>query len=261
MSALTLARWQDELSAALVAADGASAPSVLTARAADRFRVYRNNLYHGLSEQLGAAFPCVRRVVGTAFFSAMARAFLQHHLPRSRSLALFGAAFPDFLASFEPAKSVPYLTDLARLERAHLEARHAADCAPLAPSAAAALGTALATARFVAHPAARLVRSPHPVVDLWRANHAPTGDDRSRRIQAQAQTAIVTRPSLRVRMRALDAADAVFAAALLDGEDLTRAADRATRESHSFDPATAFQGLLADGCFTRVTASHGATRS
>lgn len=46
---------------------------------------------------------------------------------RGPSLALYGAGFADFVEDFEPAASVVYLADVARLERARLESLHAAD--------------------------------------------------------------------------------------------------------------------------------------
>ena len=88
--------------------------------------VYRNNVYAGLADTLGEAYPAVRRLVGEDFFRALASIYLDRHLPDSASLTLFGARFPDFIETFPPARSVPYLGDVARLERAWLEAFHAA---------------------------------------------------------------------------------------------------------------------------------------
>jgi hypothetical protein len=39
--------------------------------------------------------------------------------------------FPDFIEQFEPASSVPYLADVARLEMLRVRAFHAADADPL----------------------------------------------------------------------------------------------------------------------------------
>ena len=61
----------------------------------------------------------------------MARAYALAEPPRSPVLMDYGAGFADFIAGFAPAASLPYLPDVARIERAWREAYHAADAEPL----------------------------------------------------------------------------------------------------------------------------------
>ncbi|KAG0919362.1 hypothetical protein G6F31_021147 [Rhizopus arrhizus] len=60
----------------------------------------------------------------------MARVFAAATPPSSPVLLHYGAEFPDFIASFPPAEPLPYLADVARIERAATEAFHAAVSAP-----------------------------------------------------------------------------------------------------------------------------------
>ena len=94
----------------LVGPDGEPGPK--------RFAVYRNNVVVGLTETLKDAFPAVHRIVGADFFRAMARAYVMVEPPRSPILLDYGAGFPDFIRQFEPAAVLPYLADVARIERA-----------------------------------------------------------------------------------------------------------------------------------------------
>jgi hypothetical protein len=71
-----------------------------------------------LTEALKDAFPAVHRIVGPEFFQAMARAYIVLEPPRSPILLDYGAGFPDFIGEFEPAAVLPYLADVARIERA-----------------------------------------------------------------------------------------------------------------------------------------------
>ena len=255
MSGPDLRSFQADFAAALTARDPAARPAEMTRgmtrEAAARFRVYRNNLHHGLGGQLAEAYPAVRRLVGEAFFQATAREYLAGHPPRSRSLALFGADFPGFLAEFPPADSLPYLPDVARLERARLEALHAADAEPLAPAALSRLGAALAAAGFTAHPAARIVLSDYPIVDIWRANR-PDAEPAPRRIAAVGQGALITRPQAQVEVRQVTAAQAVFAERLLAGDDVATALVPANRRDANIDVTAAFRGLLASGAFAET---------
>src|SRR5438876_7559091 len=94
---------------------------------ARRFAVYRNNVVAGLVKALRTNFPVVEKIVGDEFFAAMARVFVTQQPPRAPLLAIYGEAFPAFVAAFEPARELPYLADVARLEAARTRAYHAAD--------------------------------------------------------------------------------------------------------------------------------------
>ena len=251
MSRFDLGTFQTDFAAALNASDPAARPTGLNGQAAARFRIYRNNVYHGLGEQLAEAYPVVRRLVGEAFFLATAREYLDEHPPRSRSLALFGGEFPAFLQGFQPAASLPYLADVARLERAWLEAMHAADAAPLAPAELGRQGPALAEASFAAHPAARIVTSGYPIVDLWRVNQ-PGADSGGHRFAVVGHGALITRPQAQVEVRELSPSQAAFARSLLSGDDVSTALECVGRFDDSFDVTTAFRELLAAGAFEQT---------
>lgn len=245
----TAAIWQAEVAAALRAADGTAAPAGLDADDRARFRVYRNNVAVGLTEALAAAYPVVRRLVGAEFFTAMAKAFVAVHPPRARSLALYGEEFPSFVAAFPPARSVAYLGDVARLERAVLEALHAADADPLAPDVFARLGEHGALAVFTPHPSARVVTSPHPIASLWRGHRAGDGPVR---VEGRPETALVSRPAERVLVHTLTPAAGLFVANLLDGTTAATAAEAAFAVDTGFDPITGWQPLLAGGALAAV---------
>lgn len=240
-----LGAFQSAVATALLSPVGDAAPESLDAEGQRRFRVYRNNVHHGLATALGDAYPVVRRLVGDAFFQAMARAFVTTTPPKTRSLALFGDGFPAFVESFPPAARVPYLTDVALLERAALEALHAADVAPLAPAALTTHDEAVAFARFVPHPAARLVVSTHPVVSIWRANQPGTEPPAS--LLQRAETALVTRPDDVVLVQNLEPAVGRFAAGILHGHTAAAALADALACDPGVDPVAAWQPLLAGG--------------
>ncbi len=233
MSTQSLRLFQAGFAAALASGDPLARPQGLVGEAADRFRVYRNNFFHGVGQQLGEAYPVVRRLVGEAFFLATARAFLE---------------------DFPPAASLPYLADVARLERAWLEALHAAGAAPLAPADLIGPGDALAGTRLVAHPAARIVTSDHAIYDLWHASQSEA-DAGPFGLRAVAQSTLVTRPDLRVELRALSPAQSPFVRALFAGAVLDNAFEAATARDQAFDLTATFRDLLAAGAFTQMEAS------
>ena len=255
MSKRDLYAFQAEFAAAMASRD-AACPRTLAGAAAERFRIYRNNFYHGLGEQLAQAYPAVRRLVGDRFFVAMAREYVAAHPPRTRSLVLFGRSFPGFLKSFSPAASLPYLPDVAMLERAWLEALHAPDIEPLAPGPLRQLGQELVKARFDAHPAARIVTSDYPIVEIWRANQG-YNTSAQRGIDAVGQAALVTRPKLHVEVRTLSVAEAHFARGLFAGKDVVAAFEGTPRAGEYFDVTATFGALLTAGAFARIDSADG----
>jgi hypothetical protein len=217
----------------------------------NRFAVYRNNVTVSLVAALAAIYPATARIVGADAFSAAAREFVRHQPPRSPILHRYGDEFPAFLATFEPFASLPYLSDVARLERAWLDAYHAADAAPLDGAALGALPPEqLFSAIFEAHPATRLVSSPYAQVDIFVANRAEHGGGR---IDAsRPQVALVTRQALDVRIGVVDAGQASFLQRLIAGESLAEAIEAAMLADQQFDLPAALSLMLGAGAFSAI---------
>lgn len=181
--------------------------------AARRFAVYRNNVFGSVIRALGERFPVTRRLVGEAFFAAMAREFVLAHPPRSPIMLDFGDSFPGFVETFPPVAALPYLADLARLEAARGRAYHAADIAPLGAEAFAAVApTQVDRLRVRLHPAVRIIVSSCPIVSIWLAHRR---DEEVPSIGSwTAECALVSRPERMVKLRRLSAGAAAFLLAL-----------------------------------------------
>ncbi|MDP9127265.1 MAG: DNA-binding domain-containing protein [Pseudomonadota bacterium] len=92
---------------------------------AQRLGIYRFHYKATLREALALTFPVVARLVGGNFFNGMADAFTTASAPSQPCLAEFGDQFPGFIGSFAPAKSLPYLADVALMEWMLSAAAHA----------------------------------------------------------------------------------------------------------------------------------------
>lgn len=207
-----------------------------------RFDVYRNNVAVSLTEALETAFPVVRKIVGEAFFAAMAGVYLREHPPRSPLLMFYGDEMPGFLARFGPARSLGYLPDVARLELALHSAYHAADVAKVGPGDIE--GTRLFERPLRFAPAVRLIRSRWPLHGIWRANTDP---EARRTPEMRKEDVLVVRPAFDPEVILLAPPDATFVAALLRGQTMTAALLEA---GESFDPTPAMTALLRGGAIT-----------
>ncbi|MEQ1524656.1 MAG: DUF2063 domain-containing protein, partial [Aestuariivirga sp.] len=180
---------------------------------------------------------------------AMARFHVRATPPTSPLLFEYGHGFPNFIERYEYAQPMPWLADVARIERAWLDAYHAADEAPLAPQALASIPPEkLADTIFTPHPATRIVRSRFPAVSIFAANR---NDGPVSRIEAaDPEDALVTRPGLEVAVRHLPPGGAVFLLHLIAGETLGAAAAAAFADNPQFDLPANITGMIEAGAFT-----------
>ena len=222
-------------------------------KAVKRFGVYRNNVLSGLIEAMAGVYPVVRDLVGEEFFNATCSVYIRQHPPRSKLLIAYGDAFADFLESFPPVAELPYLADIARLERAWLDAYHAADEAPFDPALLQSVPPEqLGELTFTFHPGARLLRSDHPVFSIWSA-HSEHGEGADlAQVEQQPQSVLITRPQFQVSVTMLPAGADSFFEALMTGATLAEAAERAAQDFEAFDFGHHFTGLLQTGALKNL---------
>lgn len=234
--------------------DGAALAHIAAAgiAPAQRLNVYRNTIFGTLVRALRLSYPAVRRLVGEEFFDGAAQVFAHGHAPAGANLNDYGGDFAGFLQRFEPAASLVYLADVARLEWSVNQALHAADEPALVLSRLAALAAQEhAGLRFTAHPSISLLRCDYPADAIWRAV-LERDDAAMAAIDLAAgpvHLLVLRTPGNEVAVRRLTQAAWRFTRALCAGRTLGEALAAASN-------ATAAEWIaqhLAEGCFTAFT--------
>jgi hypothetical protein len=219
-----------------------------------RFAVYRNNVCVGLVDALAERFPVCRQLVGDEFFRAMARRYAREFPPRTPMLFEYGDGFATFVANFEPARELPYLPDVARLEYAVGVAYHAENATPLATDVIRALPLdRLEEATATWHPSMHVVASNYPIVSIWRRHMShepmtPLALDRG-------EEALVVRPELAVVVALLPAGGTAFVDALKAGRIFEQAVTAAIGVAGDFDLTACLQALFLAEAFTAISVS------
>ena len=244
--------------AATLLEPGRAPPAVVSGpngkAAGKRYNIYRNNVTVSLINTLMATFPATMRVTGVDFFRAMARFHVRATPPTSPLLFEYGHDFPNFIEHYEYAKAMPWLADVARIERAWLDAYHAADAEPLSPQALASIpAEQLADTVLTPHSATRILRSPFPAVTIFVANRIDGPGDLTK--ETEPEDALVTRPHLEVILRRLPPGGAVFLTRLIAGETFGAAAELAFADFPQFDLSANIAGMIESGAFS--AARHG----
>lgn len=257
-------RQADFAEALLDPARGCPAPVVVWDRsdAEARFAIHRNNVLSSLIDVVSETFPTVEQLVGTAFFRAMVSIFVRRSPPRSCVLALYGETFPAFLAQFAPVESLPYLSDVAKLEFARVVALHAKDADVMSrEDAVSALGSSadLGAVRIECHPSTSILQSAHSVVSIWKAHQSLHAIDRFD--LADAEACLVIRQAWEVAIVRIPAGTAVFVRHLLQGISIAEAAQWAVQAAgteEAFELAPALALIIDQGVLTSIAAARDA---
>lgn len=216
------------------------------------FAVYRNTVFKGCVDALQANFPAVARLVGEPWFRSAAAAYVREHAPADARLVHYGADFPAFLEGFGPARDLPYLAEVARLDALWVQAHTARDDVSIDAAAVAALSAeALGQAILRPHATARWVAfDTMPAFTIWRANRE--GRDVPGDLVWQGERAWLLRAFGEVTWMPLSAAGYAFLDACAEGRPFDAAAACALDAQPDAALGNVVGELLAAGTFSAV---------
>lgn len=182
----------------------------LLADGAAALDIYRNTIESVLGNALRLTFPAVERIVGPDFFHALGLAFAREHPPASGCLDDWGAEFPNFVADFPPASSVPYVADVARLEWAIAVATAAPDTPSVLPEDA--------QLPLLPHPSFSLIAVDWPADAIRAAVLTEIFD--GLKVEKTSSFLAIHRTTGGIVIRSLDRAAAAFTRALFEPDGL-----------------------------------------
>lgn len=207
--------------------------------------VYRNNYRGNLHDTLAGAYPVIEKLVGNEFFRLLTRKFIGQHLSRGGNLHHYGAEMANFIADFEPAQGLVYLSDVAVLE-------WACHCAYFADDA-----DILDTARLAQvapehypdlilhiHPSCHLLHSRYPVAAIWHAHQPGADSDFHIDLDSGPCNVLVSRKENVVIVSELSVADATWFHAIQSGVSLGEATDDTLNIHSDFNLQTTLLKLL-----------------
>ena len=210
------------------------------------FAVYRNTFLKACVDALEGNYPAVSRLVGDEWFRGAATRYALAAPPVAPMLFDYGDGFAAFLDAFEPARELPYLADVARLDRAWTESHLAADAATLTlPGLAALAPHQLVNLRLAVHPAARWQWfSDQPIYSIWSANREQV--DMTQQPEWKGEGVVITRPDSEVTWREVPRAACLLLDACAAGKPLEEAAQLALSEVPQAEQGQMLSALLAE---------------
>jgi hypothetical protein len=219
------------------------------------FAIYRNTARKGLIDALQANYPAVSRLVGDEWFLAAAAEFVSQHPASDARLMHYGTEFADYLESFPPAAALPYLADVARLDRLWTVAHTAADDDAISSHALAKLTEdTFATQSLQPRASASWIWSDsQPIFSLWSANRdSETAVIDLKHIAWRGEGAIVLRSTQTVTYHRCDATTIAFLETCRVGQSVADAAASALSVEPECDLQTLIATLLQIPAFTAL---------
>ncbi|MEJ2360671.1 MAG: DNA-binding domain-containing protein [Gammaproteobacteria bacterium] len=197
--------------------------------------VYRNNVFTNLREALRTLFPVINKLVGEAFFNYTTEHFIHDYPSPAGDLNQYGGDFAEFLTAFEPASSLVYLPDVARLEWAIHLVYHARNAAELDRQRLSLIPPGeYGDLRFKLNPACRLVQSAYPVNDIWQVNQPDYAGDPRVELDKGGVSLLVARHGDHIVLDPLTAGETAFLSTIARHEPFSRACTQAMHADPTF---------------------------
>ncbi len=192
--------------------------------APDRLQIHRNTYRLTLSSALADVYPIVQTFVGREWLEAALKKFVLEHPPQSACLADYGGKFADFLDSFEPAASIAYIGDVARLEWAIHVCQNGRDEKFLSGRDwVDFVGPDVSGKTLRLVKAHQFITSQYPLLDLWNVGNGAE-DVGEIDIESGGVKLLVVRPDTEVLIVPLELNEYTFVSLLNRGDTILAAA-------------------------------------
>jgi hypothetical protein len=220
----------------------------------NRLKVYRNNIRICLTESLKKIYPTIQKLVGEECFSGLAHKYIAEHPSTTSSLHLFGGYFSDFLSTFPPAQTLPYLPEVAHLEWAIHQVFYEKDSSAFDLSKLGEISEEkYGYLKFQLHPACRLIEFQYPIVDVWKLCQSDDNKAETVSLDSGGEKILVVRRQLEVVVEKLSDGEFALLSSFSRGINFEEACEFALQTNPDFNVEDCLQEHLLSGTITNFS--------
>lgn len=217
------------------------------------FHIYRNGYLRSTIDALSSNYPATQSLLGIEHFREIARRFVLKFPPASGSLTGYGSKFAEFLNETDTAKRLPYLYDIATIDRAWLRVYFAPDETPVTPEQIATLlggETENDSQKIGLCAATEVLTLNFPVLEIWQELREMGSLSQFIELEQGLQQILIWRKQSQILVRQLPLPESVFLASVKEGLNLESAAENALDQDSSFGLEVFFSNLISEGLLT-----------
>lgn len=212
------------------------------------FALYRNGFYRSVVETLMANYPTVQALLGDDYFRNLAKLYASEFPPTTGTLVGYGENFDCFLAKHEISERLPYLADIARLDRAWTEVYFAAGQTPITSQQVAELiGTPgdLSSPQIKLRASTVIVTLDYAVTSIWQQLKQTSKLTDVVEVTKKPEHVLVWRQQSSVLVRPLPLTEFKFLGALKAGSGLLKAAEDSIFGDEDFNLPEFFANVIS----------------
>lgn len=216
----------------------------------NKLDVYSNNHFSSLHEVLKSAYPVVLQLVGEEFFREMARKYIEEYPSQSSDISLYGEKLSHFLAEFIPARSLPYLPDMAKFEWALHEVFYEEKSSALDLQRFRDLKAhQYNEIKLKMNPASRLLAFKHPILKIWQFCQNENNQEQPINLSEEYDKVLVIRREWEITFEKLTEGEFAFLFAFSRNYTFSEACVRALEVESSFDIQFIWQKHIVNNTF------------
>lgn len=222
-----------------------------------RLQIYQNNVVGSLTRAMQLTYPLIVILTGEGFAASLMRSFVRDNPPREACLARYGKGFDRYIESYAPARNLPYLADIARLEWAMNESFYAQDDSALHPSGLQNVpGCELADVTLQLRSSVRLLESGWPLLAIREFCLQDDRDESETLDLDQGGCRImIYRPALSAEIESLDTTEYDFLKGIKEGRPLGYILESVLQTHPDFDFQAFLQRHLLLETFSSIQAN------
>jgi hypothetical protein len=184
-----------------------------------RLQIYRNNFLSTLTDTLRSLYPCIVKLVGDDFFNQTARIYIQNYPSTSGNLHHYGTSFANFLATFSPAESLPYLPEMAQFEWGCHQVFHEVDAESLDIQKLTHIpAEQYPYLKLHLHPASRLYSFQYPILQIWKICQPDADDNETVDLSKGGVNLLIIRRKFTIEFEILSTGEYIFLTAAAAGQ-------------------------------------------
>jgi hypothetical protein len=223
----------------------------------NRINIYRNTVFTNLREALRTLFPVINKLVGKDFFDYAAEEYIRRYPSPAGDLNQFGEHLAAFFAEFEPASTLPYLSDVAKLEWLAHKVYHAKMHSGLAIDQLGTVDPArYGELHFSLNPASALLHSEYPIQRIWQVNQPDYDDDPVVNLNAGGVYLLIERRASLIELQSLSTGEWILLTTLAADKDFATACHQALLTEPDLDLSSTLMKLVAQATLVDFRTHH-----